>query len=1250
MSEQTHDHDGTLQLSAKRRVNEACNRFELAWQAGRRPHIEDYLGEVTSTERPALLRELVALEVYYRQQAGEAVTPDEYRDRFPDLRLAPLLNSFPAAAAESDSPPPSAPSTGRDTSFELPGEVAEIPVQQPALEQPPPGKAGRNLLYEEIARGGMGAVLRGRDPTLGRDLAVKVLLEEHRANPELTRRFLEEAQIGGQLQHPGIVPVYELGRDEADRPFFTMKLVKGQTLAALLKQRASPQADLPRLLAIFEQVCQTLAYAHSRGVIHRDLKPANVMVGAFGEVQVMDWGMAKVLPRSTGVAAGQGLPPAADEATVISTARSGLAAEASQPGTVLGTPSFMPPEQARGEIDQIDERADVFGLGAILCVILTGKPPYTGSTYEVYGSAMEGDLAGALARLDGCEADAELVQMCKECLAVEREDRPRDAGAVARRVVAYQAGVQERLRRAELERAAAEERAAGERKRRKLLAGLAAAFLALVVVGAGSAVWLQHKEADRREALARRETELRQGVETNLQTAAALRDQARWATARQVLARTRERLGETGPADLHEQLGQATAALELAARLDDIRQKRSVIVEGKFDTATALREYPAAFAEAGLGRVGDDEAAVAARVRGSAVKAQLVAALDDWASITHREEDRLLRWLLGVARQADPAPAWRDRFRDPGLRRDQAALERLAREAKMEELSPQVVSALGQALLATGADAVPLLREAQRLHPDDFWLSFTLGNACDVAKKPEEAAGHYRAARALQPRSVAVRYNLGVVLSAQGEQEEAVKEYREALRLAPKEASAHTMLGNALFAQGEREEAIKEYREALRLDPKLAPAHNNLGNALFETGEWEEAIKEYREGLRLDPKLAPAHNNLGKALYGHGEREEAIKEFREALRLDPKDATAHTNLGAALAAQGEREEAIKEYREALRLDPKHAPAHYNLGIALNAKGELEEAIKEYREGLRLDPKHAPAHYNLGIALNAKGELEEAIKEYREALRLDPKHAKAHTNLGGVLYAQGKREEAIKEYREALRLDPKYALAHGALGEALLAQGHYAEARDATRRCLDLLPERAPQRQTVNRQLGQCERLVALEEKLPALLGGKDKPADNPERLTLAWMCLSHKKLYVAAVHFYEDAIAADAKLADNPGNGHRYNAACAAALAGCGQGNDADKLDEKERTRLRHQAVEWLRADLALWTKLADSANPKAREVVQQTLRHWQTDADLAGTRDKDALAKLPAEEQEAWRKLWAEVETLRLKVGGKAK
>ncbi len=276
----------------------------------------------------------------------------------------------------------------------------EKPIRPHSDEMPVFARdAGRYHLLGEIARGGMGVVLKGRDEDLGRDLAVKVLLEKHRGNPELVRRFVEEAQIGGQLQHPGIVPVYELGQLPDERLFIAMKLLRGRTLAALLEARRDPAEDQPRFLQIYEHVCQTMAYAHSCGVIHRDLKPSNVMVGNFGEVQVMDWGLAKVLDEG-GVADEARALRSRTEAEAIRTLRTGSECGESRAGSVLGTPAYMAPEQARGALGTVDERADVFGLGSILCEILTGQPVYTdASGVALPEQAERGDVADALRAL-----------------------------------------------------------------------------------------------------------------------------------------------------------------------------------------------------------------------------------------------------------------------------------------------------------------------------------------------------------------------------------------------------------------------------------------------------------------------------------------------------------------------------------------------------------------------------------------------------------------------------------------------------------------------------------------------------------------------------------------------------------------------------------------------------------------------------------------------------------------------------------
>jgi serine/threonine protein kinase len=214
----------------------------------------------------------------------------------------------------------------------------------------------RYSLGEEIARGGMGIIYRAIDTVLGREVAVKVLQEKFGPESGAALRFADEARIAGQLQHPAIPPIHDLGLLPNGQPFLAMKLIKGQTLEFLLATRPDPSVERGRFVATFEQVCQAVAYAHSHKVIHRDLKPANVMVGNFGDVQVMDWGLAKVL--GTPPTLGDD-PEATTGATLVDTLRNAD----TQAGSVLGTPAFMPPEQALGAITRIDARSDVFGLG-----------------------------------------------------------------------------------------------------------------------------------------------------------------------------------------------------------------------------------------------------------------------------------------------------------------------------------------------------------------------------------------------------------------------------------------------------------------------------------------------------------------------------------------------------------------------------------------------------------------------------------------------------------------------------------------------------------------------------------------------------------------------------------------------------------------------------------------------------------------------------------------------------------------------
>jgi eukaryotic-like serine/threonine-protein kinase len=270
----------------------------------------------------------------------------------------------------------------------------------------------RYELQGAMARGGMGTLFWARDRILGRPVAIKVPNDATALNTTEGDRFLREARIHAQLTHANIPPLYDVGRFSNGRPYLVMKLVKGRTLDDILGDRPRPLM----LYRTFDQICQAIAYAHAKGVVHRDLKPQNIMITPQGRVFVLDWGLAKLETETEN--------PSEEPIYGVSTRVSVL-------GHAVGTPSYIPPEQACGELDEINERSDVFGLGAILCEMLTGQPPYIGNMQDVWTRARVGDLTSAFERLDASGAPAELVRLTKTCLQAVAHDRPFGAAEVS---------------------------------------------------------------------------------------------------------------------------------------------------------------------------------------------------------------------------------------------------------------------------------------------------------------------------------------------------------------------------------------------------------------------------------------------------------------------------------------------------------------------------------------------------------------------------------------------------------------------------------------------------------------------------------------------------------------------------------------------------------------------------------------------------------------------------------------------------
>jgi tetratricopeptide (TPR) repeat protein len=436
---------------------------------------------------------------------------------------------------------------------------------------------------------------------------------------------------------------------------------------------------------------------------------------------------------------------------------------------------------------------------------------------------------------------------------------------------------------------------------------------------------------------------------------------------------------------------------------------------------------------------------------------------------------------------------------------------------------------------------------------------------------------------------------------------------------------------------------VERRRQLLEAAVTRSPGNLNLlmtlGNTypLDQQAGANERLRWFQAAVAAAPTNPAALTTLGNALWDKGQFGQAIACYKKAIALDPENAMSHNNLGKALASKGRLDDAIACFQKALALDPKYALAHYNLGLALMMKGQTDKAIACYQKAIALDPKHDKAHTNRGSALFAKGQWDKAIRCFTKAIALDPKLAHAHFNLGLARSMKGQWHEALTCYRKATQIDPMYAEAHCNLGFALARQGRFAESLASLRRGHELGKKRPRWPWPSAQWVRQAEAKAALEAKLPAFLRGEYQPRDNQERLTLAGVCQG-KKLHHTAATLYAAAFAADPRLADELEPEHRYSAICSAALAASGQGEDAPKPDAKERTRLRKQALAWLRAHLVLRTKQLESGKPADRAAVRLALRGWQQDSDLAGIRDPAALATLPAQEQKAFSQLWADV------------
>jgi serine/threonine-protein kinase len=866
-------------------------------------------------------------------------------------------------------------------------------------------------------------------------------------------------------------------------------------------------------------------------------------------------------------------------------------------GDRLGTPSYMAPEQAIGKSGTIGPAVDIYSLGAVLYELLTGRPPFRGETPAETEIQVLSQEPVTPSRLNA-RVPRDLETICLKCLHKDSRRRYDTAAALADDLRRFQRGESIMARPV-----GSLERIGKWVKRRPAAATLlgTAVLLTMALIAGGLTLAVQ-------------QAKLRQAVEGDLREVADLQMQARWTDARAALQRAEVRLNGGGDSQLRQQLDQARRDLDLVIELDRIRLSRLTSGKLALYKTKADQDYAKAFEDAGLAKADDPPGLAAKRIQASAVRVALNAALDDW-SVCAVDKERC-DWLLGVARKADPDPnGWGDRIRDPASWEDAPALIELAQVVPAREQSVSLLLALGERLEKAGGDAPAFLKRVQADHPADFWANLVLGDAL-VGASPAEAGGFYRAALASRPGA----------------------------------AVGYAALGDAYNGQHLREEAIKYYRWSVQIDPQYARGHTNLGNILNSSGLTEEAIACYQRALKADPDYAWAHFDLANTLQGMGRRDEAIGHFSQFLALDPSNTHVANIIRADEVWRGHGEQVRREWKRILDADPPSHDAWFGyaeLCLFLGDEAEYRRARQDLLRRFRdtSDPGVAERTARAILLLPASDD------ELQAAAALAERAVAAKATTPEWIYPFFQFAKGLVEYRQGdfdnaiAIMNAEAASVMGPAPRLLIAMAEYGKGQqEQARKTLsqtiinfDWSAAQAISRDHWIWHVIRREAETLIFPRLPEFLEGKYRPQDNTERLAFVGVC-RFKNLNLAVARLYADAFAADSKLADGMHVSHRSNAACAAALAGCGKAKDGSALSEAERAGWRSQARTWLHADLAAWTKMMDGDSQSDRDLAKRTLTRWQIDPDLAGIRDPSALQHFPKEEQEECLALWRDV------------
>ena len=797
---------------------------------------------------------------------------------------------------------------------------------------------GKYILEKKLGQGGMGAVYLASDPTLQRQVALKIMTVE---GQELTERFNREAQAMAKLKHPNIIQVYEVGTI-GKHHYFTMEYIKGASLDNRIKDTKNKLS--PRQVAeIIRDTASALDYAHKQSIIHRDIKPANILIDSNKHPYLMDFGLAKEL--------------------------TGLDRSLTMSGSIMGTPDYMSPEQAMGDKRRIDSRSDIFSLGATLYHSISGQPPFKGKElYQVLDQVVNKDPIPPSRLMRSLPKDLETI--CLKCMDKEKERRYQTSRELADDISRYLAG----------ESISAKPISVVTRvlKRSKKNKIAIISILGTVVILAAVVISLITSSASKNRQIEEyRQKAYQSFKEDKFEEVIAICN-----TVLALLPRDEEIKSLLRKSDY--------AIKEKEARIQ--REKD----QAKAEEEKMRLEKERAKAEEEKMRLEKEK--IKAETEKMRIEKERAQAEEE----KMRREKELAKAETEKIQKAkdtrEKAKAILDRLNAGNLTPD----ERIKAANDALQIDPSYGDAyqvIGYAYKDKKDydKAYEYFTKAIENTPTLAYSYYERGHInAYIYGKVEKAIADFTKVFELDPNSHIGYFAAGTIEYYLQNYDKAIADLNKAIEIKSDYADAYANRGTTYVQKGEIERAITDLNQAIKLDPNNANAYINRAVAYKQKGEIDKAMTDINYAIKLNPNDVSAYRNRGSIYKQKGEIDKAIADYNKAIELNPYDVASYNNRGLAYEGKKDFNSAFADYNKAIEIDPKCAEAYNSRGGIYSKTGDFEKAIEDYTRAIELKPNLVVVYINRAYAYENKGKLNKAIKDGEMFLKLAPNHpAAAH---------------------------------------------------------------------------------------------------------------------------------------------------------------------------------------------------------------------------------------------------------------